>query len=218
MDSGQAAFDVVHCPRWTIRADSIILAAMRLGRRALPLALLVAVCCSHRSKLPKLFPVPEVTLTRSDGQRLNLADNKGYVTVYDFIFTRCSGTCPLMAGTMRQLTRKVNRSGRVRFVSVSVDPTHDTPAVLENYARHTRNDDRWLFVTGDRDAIVKLSVDGFKLAAGGAAGQPGAEALLHSSKFIVADREGMIRAYYGATEADAADHVAGVVADLVRED
>jgi cytochrome oxidase Cu insertion factor (SCO1/SenC/PrrC family) len=204
-------------PLWTIGVDSIILAVMRLGRRTLTLALLVAVSCSHHSKLPKLFPVPGVTLTRSDGQPLNLADNRGYVTVYDFIFTRCGGTCPVMAGTMRQLTKRVNRSEPVRFVSVTVDPTHDTPAVLENYARQTRNDDRWLFVTGDRGAIVKLSVAGFKLAAGGGAGQPGAEALLHSSRFIIADKAGMIREYYGATEPDAVDHVAGVVADLARE-
>lgn len=182
----------------------------------LPLLLVALVSCSHHSKLPKLFPVPDVTLTRSDGKPLNLADNKGFVTVYDFIFTRCSGTCPLMAGTMRQLTKKVNRSQPVRFVSVSVDPGYDTPAVLENYARHTRNDDRWLFVTGDRGTIVKLSVDGFKLAAGG--GKQGEEALLHSSRLVVADKEGMIREYYGATSPEAADHLAAAVADLSRED
>ena len=180
------------------------------------LLLMTVVSCHHDSKLPKLFPVPDVTLTRSNGKAFNLAENKGYVTVYDFIFTRCSGTCPLMAGTMRRLTKKVNRSQPVRFVSVSVDPTYDTPAVLENYARQMGNDDRWIFATGDRDTIVKLSVEGFKLAAGG--GQPGEEALLHSSRLVVADKKGMIREYYGATTADAADHVAGAVADLSREE
>jgi protein SCO1/2 len=178
--------------------------------------MMTVVSCHHDSRLPKLFPVPDVTLTRSDGKPLKLADNRGYVTVYDFIFTRCSGTCPLMAGTMRQLTKKVNRSQPVRFVSVSVDPTYDTPAVLRNYARQMSNDDRWIFATGDRSTIVKLSVDGFKLAAGG--GQPGEEALLHSSRLVVADKEGMIREYYGATSPEAADHLADAVADLSRED
>jgi cytochrome oxidase Cu insertion factor (SCO1/SenC/PrrC family) len=191
-------------------------ALMRPGLRILPLLLLMIVSCSHHSKLPKLFPVPDATLTRSDGKPLKLADNKGYVTVYDFIFTRCSGTCPLMAGTMRQLTKRVSRSQPVRFVSVSVDPAYDTPKVLENYARQMRNDDRWVFATGDRGTIVKLSVDGFKLAAGG--GQPGAEALLHSSRLVVADKKGMIREYYAATSPDAADHMAGAIADLSRED
>ena len=49
-----------------------------------------------------------------------------------------------------------------------------------------------------RDAIVKLSVEGFKLAAGDP--MPGGETLLHSSKFAVADRNGVIREYYGGTE------------------
>jgi cytochrome oxidase Cu insertion factor (SCO1/SenC/PrrC family) len=178
-------------------------------------AALLAVGCPHRSDLPRLFPVPEATLTKSDGQRMSLAENKGYVTVYDFIFTNCAGTCPLMSMTMRNITKRVPKDAAVRFVSISVDPDRDTPEKLAVYARRVRNDDRWLFVTGDRQTVVNLSVQGFKLAAGDP--QPGGEALLHSSKFAVADKSGTIREYYGGTEADAAEHVARTVEDLLRE-
>ena len=121
-----------------------------------------------------------------------------------------------MTATMRRLTTKVSKDARVRFVSISVDPQRDTPAVLRDYASRVRNDPRWSFLTGRRDAIVDLSVNGFKLAAGGSP-QPGNEPLLHSAKFAVADKNGVIRDYYGATNDDAVDHVTAVIDDLLRE-
>jgi protein SCO1/2 len=172
--------------------------------------------CRHESNLPKLFPVPNATLVTDAGKPLQLDAMKGYVTVYDFIFTNCAGTCPMMTSTMRRLTGAIDKSQPVRFVSISVDPTRDTPAVLRQYAARVRNDDRWLFLTGDRDTIVRLSVDGFKLAAGGSTSSV-VEPLLHSSKLVVADKRGMIRDYYGATNDDTIDHVSAVVHDLVRE-
>jgi len=117
---------------------------------------------------------------------------------------------------MRRLTKKVDKDARVRFVSISVDPARDTPEALRAYAEKVRNDGRWMFLTGEREQIVRLSVEGFKLAAGGTP-QTAAEPLLHSSKFAVADKDGMIREYYGGTDPDAAEHVAGTIEDLLRE-
>lgn len=184
--------------------------------RRLALLALLLTACHRTSDLPHLFPVPAETLTRETGKPMNLAENKGYVTVYDFIFTNCAGTCPLMTATMRRLTVKVNKEAKVRFVSISVDPDRDTPTVLRDYASRFRNDPRWTFLTGDKAAIVDLSVNGFKLAAGGPP-QPGNEPLLHSAKLAVADKNGMIREYYGATNDDAPEHVAATISALLRE-
>jgi protein SCO1/2 len=172
--------------------------------------------CHHQSELPHLFPVPNAHLVSDAGKPVQLDEMKGYVTVYDFIFTNCAGTCPLMTATMRKVTKKIAKDARVRFISISVDPVRDTPQQLAEYAKRVRNDDRWLFMTGDRDTVVGLSVNGFKLAAGGPP-QAGAEPLLHSSKFAIADRDGVIRAYIGATEDTAVQQVATAVDDLVRE-
>ena len=181
---------------------------------ALVFAALVLVSCTrHESALPKLFPVPDASLVDEHAKPMNLAQLKGYVTVYDFIFTNCAGSCPMMTATMRRLTTKVDRNAKVRFVSISVDPARDTPAVLHDYATKVRNDDRWIFLTGDRDTVVNLSVNGFKLAAGGAGASPN-ESILHSAKFAIADKDGMIREYYGAENEDAVEHVAKVVTDL----
>ena len=187
--------------------------------RKLPfLIAFVFISCHHQSDLPKLFPVPDTQLISETGRPVSLADMKGNVTVYDFIFTNCAGSCPVMTGEMRKLTKKIDAGAPVRFVSISVDPARDTPPVLQDYASKVRNDPRWVFLTSpDKETIIKLSVDGFKLAAGGTA-KTIAEPLLHSSKFAIADKQGVIREYYGGTDGDAADHVAATVRDLLRED
>jgi protein SCO1/2 len=181
-------------------------------RRYLIAALLIAGC-RHDSELPKLFPVPNATLVSEAGRPLQLDTMKGQVTVYDFIFTNCGGTCPMMTSTMRKVTQKIDKEAPVRFVSISVDPQRDTPAALRQYASRVRNDPRWLFFTGDKKTITELSVNGFKLAAGGSS----SDSILHSTKFAVADKQGVIRAYHDGTADDAPARVAGTIRDLLRE-
>lgn len=176
-------------------------------RRILFLLLLAA--CQHRSDLPKLFPLPDAKLVNETGQPVELASLKGNVVVYDFIFTNCAGTCPMMTAAMRRVTAKVGKDAPVRFVSISVDPKRDTPPVLAAYAQRVRNDPRWTFLTGDWPTIKHLSVDGFKLATD--------DQLLHSAKFAVADKNGVVREYVSSLEDDAVEHVARTVSDLARE-
>jgi len=176
---------------------------------------LFAFACHQHSDLPKLYPVPDAHLVSESGAPVSLASMKGRVTVYDFIYTTCSGTCPIMTNNMRALTKQIDKDAPVRFVSISVDPTHDTPAVLSVYAKRVRNDDRWTFLTGKREDIVKLSIQGFKLAAGDPG--PGGDPLLHSAKFAVADKEGTIRAYYDGSDGATTNEVAKAVNALARE-
>ena len=165
--------------------------------------------CHHQSDLPRLFEVPNAQLVAETGKPVELRANKGYVTVYDFIFTNCAGTCPMMTAAMRRVTAKVDKDAPVRFVSISVDPKRDTPPVLAAYAQRVRNDPRWTFLTGDWPTIKHLSVDGFKLATD--------DQLLHSAKFAVADKNGVVREYVSSLEDDAVEHVARTVEDLARE-
>jgi protein SCO1/2 len=188
-----------------------------MSRPLLLPAVLLILACHHESDLPKLFPIPEAQLVSEAGKPVRMSEMKGHVVVYDFIFTHCSGTCPMMTATMQKLTKKIPANAPVRFVSISVDPIRDTPRVLRDYAVYARNDPRWMFLTGDRKTIVDLSVNGFKLAAGDATDSAN-ESILHSVKFVVADKKGVIREYYAATKDDAVEHVSGVVNELLRED
>jgi cytochrome oxidase Cu insertion factor (SCO1/SenC/PrrC family) len=179
------------------------------------LLLLVVAACAPKPEIPKLYPVPDAKLVDETGKSVYLSSMRGNVTVYDFIFTNCQGTCPIMTNNMRALTPKVEKDAPVRFVSISVDPARDTPAVLAEYAKRVRNDPRWTFLTGSREDIVRISVKGFKLTAGDPT--PGGEPLLHASKFAVADKHGIIRGYFDATDGTVTDQVAKVVRQLLKE-
>src|SRR5262249_24304070 len=83
-----------------------------------------------RAPPPLLGAIPSFDLVERSGRRVSRADLAGRPWVADFIFTRCSGTCPAISTRMAELRRKLRDQGlSARLVSFSVDPTHDTPAV-----------------------------------------------------------------------------------------
>lgn len=89
---------------------------------------------------------------------------EGKIAVVDFIFTRCSGVCPMLSATMGGLQRRLgDLVGReVVLVSISIDPEHDSPAVLDGFARRFQAGPGWLFLTGSRQNIDWIS---YKLGA-----------------------------------------------------
>ena len=168
---------------------------------AVALLLLLAACSQPESSKATIYGrVPEFSLTESGGKTVTLADLHGKVWIADFIFTSCAGTCPLMTGRMRKLQDTLPAD--IRLVSITVDPTRDTPAVLASYARSAGADsNRWMFLTGDRKALYDLSIKGFKLPVDDSAGSE-AEPITHSSRFALVDKDGQIRGYYRGTEED----------------
>ena len=177
---------------------------------------LLFMACHSGPPLPTFDPIPNTTLQSSDGANLELADLNGDVVIYDFIFTRCVASCPMMTARMAELASKL-RSDDLRFVSISVDPEWDTPKVLEDYRESVTTDDRWMFLTGTRESIRELSVDGFKLAADPPEENVDSGPIVHSSKFILADREGTIRGYYDSLSRDAMEQLERDAKRLLKE-
>jgi protein SCO1/2 len=152
----------------------------------------------HRSEPPPdLGQVPAFALTNRDGRPVRLADLAGQPWIADFVFTRCPASCPMMTARMARLNGDLPTDLPVRLVSFSVDPVHDTPAVLQAYAAKYGATERWLFLTGPLEEIRRLSVDGFKLGFDPAPA-PGTsdEPVVHSTRFVLVDGEGHIRGYY----------------------
>lgn len=146
---------------------------------------------------PVLGEVPDFALTNRDGRTVHRADLAGHPWLADFIFTRCAASCPMMTLRMARLSHDLAVDLPMRLVSFTVDPDYDTPAVLERYARSFKAPDRWLFLTGGRDEMHRLSMQGFKLAID-AGGGPQDEPILHSTRFVLVDGEAKIRGYYEA--------------------
>jgi protein SCO1 len=143
--------------------------------------------------LPTLHVVTDFELIDSDGKPFGRKDLLGKVWVADFIYTYCSGPCPKMSAAMADLHREPAFRD-VRFVSISIDPSRDTPESLREYAANYQADvARWKFLTGDRAAIARLAKEGFLQADD--AGDP----LLHSVQFLLVDREGRLRGTYLGT-------------------
>ena len=95
--------------------------------------------------------LPNLTLRNQDGQNVNLSSFKGNYVLVNFIYTGCSGTCPMLTSKMSIVEKKLapELGRKVRLVSVTLDPEHDTSAQLLKYAReHGANDADWIFLTG----------------------------------------------------------------------
>jgi protein SCO1/2 len=149
--------------------------------------------------LPVLGQLPGFSLVNRDGRTIGLQDLAGTPWVADFVFTRCPASCPMMSARMARLNRSLPPELKVRLVSISVDPEYDTPEILERYARKFQAPERWLFLTGGREDIRRLCVEGFKLGLDMEPGPGvGPEPILHSTRFVLVDGEGRIRGYYEA--------------------
>jgi protein SCO1/2 len=134
--------------------------------------------------------IPPFQLVSQTGQPFDSKALDGHVWVADFIFTTCTGPCPLMSAQMRQLQNSTAETPDVLLVSMTVDPAHDTPPVLADYARHFRQDpSRWFFLTGDIDKLNDLGVHAFKLNSVDGS-------LTHSTRFVLVDRRRQIRGFY----------------------
>lgn len=161
--------------------------------------------------LPVLGQVTAFELTDRSGRSVGRGDLVGAPWVADFIFTRCTGICPILTSRMGELQALLHARPEVRLVSISVDPEHDTPEVLADYAgRQGADPGRWLFLTGDWQTTRRLVADGFKLAVSRADAGEAAEGELvtHSDRLVLVDARGRIRAYYHGSDDDVAIKVA----------
>ena len=158
--------------------------------------------------LPTIGPAPAFTLTAQDERRLSLADLRGKVVVLTFIYTACADTCPLLTAKMATLQGRLGADfgARVFFVSVTVDPERDTPAVLKGYgAAHGARFDGWAFLTGTpaeiRDVGKRYGIFAKKTARGD---------VDHTFLTSVIDPRGVLRVQYMGVRFEATELLADV--------
>ncbi len=100
---------------------------------------------------------PNVPLITQDGKTVHFYDDmlKGKIVLINFIYTECGDVCPLETAKLAQVYRLLgDRVGKdIYFYSISVDPQHDTPAVLNAYAKKFHAGAGWYFLTGKREDI-----------------------------------------------------------------
>ncbi len=152
--------------------------------------------------IEKPYYVDNFCLLTEDSTTLCWNDLRGKVVVVDFFFTRCPGICPVLSKSMKRIQDFYADEDDLVLVSISVDPEYDKPSVLRAYAqRYGYIPGKWIFLTGPRDSIKKISIDGFFLPLSGSKPSD----LTHSEKLVLVDREGHIRGYYIGTDKQEVD-------------
>lgn len=159
------------------------------------------------------------------GDSVSLYDKPGKIIVLDLFFTSCGSICPKLTTNMSALQQSFLRGGNLRkkvdssivqFMSITVDPERDSVAVLKSYADNYKvNHDNWWLLTGNRDSIYRfafeeLRVDKFSM-------EPVSPDFVHTSRFILIDKEKIIRGYYNGLDSTSISKLARDIGLLMLE-
>jgi len=100
--------------------------------------------------------IPDVEVVTHDGKKVHFYSDlvKGRVVALNFIFTNCSTICPASGAMFANLQKQSDRG--VHFISVSIDPTTDTPKRLTAWSQQFRTQPGWTLVTGKQSAIDQI--------------------------------------------------------------
>lgn len=163
-------------------------------------------------RLERIMRAPDGLVLESDGSLRRLSEfTTGKVTLFSFIYTYCTDArgCPLAYATLHSLKESIVRSpalrGRVRFVSMSFDPEHDTPPMMRSYGGAEARDRRgleWHFLTTRNGRELAPILDGFGQDVSVAApAVPGGRppVLSHMLKVYLLDRGGEVREIYSTS-------------------
>lgn len=133
-----------------------------------PIALAIAVVLAgcHTPEAKGDYPavntndcLPNIALLDRHDAPVSLASLKGKPVLIDFIYASCPSICPLLTAKMAQVAQVLGPElgTKARIVTITIDPEHDTPAVLAKYAvAHGADKKGWLFLTGTPAQIDRV--------------------------------------------------------------
>ena len=139
--------------------------------------------------------VKNIEFTNQLGKKVSLYDLHGKIVVINFFFTRCPGICPGLTRSMKRLQDSfLKNDSIVQFISISVDPEHDSVPQLRKFAdRYNANHDSWWFVTGNKKDIYDFALNELKA---GLADTEVDSAFIHTENFFLLDSSHIVRGWY----------------------
>ncbi len=146
--------------------------------------------------------VSNLHLTNQFGEKVSFNDLTGKIIVLDFFFTRCPTICPKLAKAMKRLQNSfANNDSIVQFLSISVDPVHDSVPELRKWAeKYNANPDNWWVLTGNRDSIYNFAIHEVKA---NIADINVDTAFVHTENFFLLDKERIVRGWYNGFDSAA---------------
>lgn len=147
-------------------------------------------------KLPEFAVAPEFELTRQDGRKFSSTELRNKVYLLNFFFTSCPAVCPAIMSRMAKLHAVFKDDPRVEFVSISIDPETDTPAVLAAYGeKYGVKRNSWVLLSGPEETVKKLRAEQLKI-------DDGTDKEMHTVRVTLVDTHGTIRGFYRGNEDD----------------
>jgi protein SCO1/2 len=137
--------------------------------------------------------VPDFALKDQTGATVRLSDLKGEPVAVTFLYTRCpiATACPMTTAKFSKLDAMLAEAKLGHLLTVTVDPEHDTPAVLADYAKKTGADPkRWKFLTGSPQAVARVA------SSFGVLYYPEHGQIVHSQAVAVVDPKGRLATIY----------------------
>ena len=102
------------------------------------------------------YQIPDVVLVNQNGEKVRLNNflTSDKPVVVDFIFCTCTTICPFLSSSFISLQHRLGKDyGKVRLVSISIDPEHDTPKLIKEYMKRFGGKPGWDYLTGSRKDI-----------------------------------------------------------------
>ena len=148
--------------------------------------------------------IPDFQFVSQDGDTVSARTMAGKIYVADFFFTTCPTICPKMKTQLKRVYDRFKGNPNVMLLSHTIDPTHDSVAVLREFAQSLGVEGKqWLFVTGDKEKIYDIGQNSYMVSAAEDASAPGG--VVHSGAFILVDTKKHIRGIYDGTTAEGVD-------------
>jgi protein SCO1/2 len=157
--------------------------------------------------------VANVRLVNQLGDTVTLDSLRGKVILIDFFFTHCASICPVLTRNMRhmqdalELRDKVQQvdaadTNFVQFLSLTVDPVHDSAPVLRRYAdRYGVNSDLWWMLTGPKKTIYDFALHELRLGLQDSVNVD--STFMHTDYIALLDKDRVIRGFYHGTDTSA---------------
>jgi protein SCO1/2 len=161
-----------------------------------------------------LWNAPAFSFVSHTNRRITNRELAGHVWIANFIFTQCTNSCPLITAKMALLQRRL-ADPALRFVSFSVDPQHDTPEVLAQYASEWRKtEERWLLLSTD-SAGLEAVTQGLHVTLEKTVDKK--NPIAHTAQFFLIDAKGSVRGYYSSDNDAALTRLVGDATELARK-
>lgn len=162
--------------------------------------------------------IPYFEFINQDGKKVTRDDLLGNVYVADFFFVTCPTICPKMTTNMKYVQDNFKDRKDLRFVSITVNPEHDTVEVLREYADMVHaNTETWDFLTGKKEDIYDVALNGFFVSAQKDEVAPGG--FLHSQFLVLVDKKGHIRGIFdGTIHKEIKENLSDAIDILYREE